>query len=72
MAERNGRHCVRLRLRVRRTDSVCAGILAVAVHCSDARIRHHDFTRRCAAASEGAVIETAPFLVAAAPSREGV
>ena len=61
MAERNGHHCVGLRSRVRRTDSIRAGILSASVHSSDTRIRHHDSTRRSAAGPKGAVITTAPF-----------
>lgn len=72
MAERNGRHCVGLRSRARRTDSRRARILSAAVHSSDTRIRHHVITRRCAVASKGAVIPTAPFFVVATPSCGGV
>lgn len=61
MAERNGHHCVGLRSRVRRLDSIRAGVLSAAVHSSDTRIRHHDVTRLRAGDPKGAVITTAPF-----------
>ncbi|SMH32066.1 hypothetical protein SAMN06295885_0684 [Rathayibacter oskolensis] len=72
MAERNGHHCVGLRSRVRRTDSIRAGILSASVHSSDTRIRLHDITRLRAEDSKGAVIMTAPFFASAAESRGGV
>lgn len=72
MAERNGHHCVGLRSRVRRTDSIRAGILLAAVCSADTRIRHHVTVRLCAAASKGAVMTTAPFRVVAAAPRGGV
>ncbi|PPG54177.1 hypothetical protein C5C27_15600 [Rathayibacter sp. AY2B7] len=72
MAERSGRHSVGLRSRVRPADSICARVLTAAVHSSDTRIRLHVIARHSAAASQGAVITTAPLLVVAAPSRDGV
>jgi len=66
MTERNGHHCVGLRSRVRRTDSIRAGILSASVHSSDTRIRHHDSTRCSAAAQKGAVHATAPFFASGA------
>lgn len=69
MAERNGHHCVGLRWRVRRTDSIRAGILSAAVHSADTRIRHHDVTRLRAMDSKGAVMTTAPFFASAAGER---
>lgn len=72
MAEWNGHHCVGLRSRVRHDGTDRAGVLSAAVHSSDTRIRHHDITRRCAVASKGAVIATAPFLVVATSLRGGV
>lgn len=72
MAERNGYHCVGLRSRVRRTDAIRAGVLLAALHSADTRIRHHDSVRLRAAASKGAVMTTAPFVVVAADRRGGV
>ncbi|KQQ05096.1 hypothetical protein ASG06_00250 [Rathayibacter sp. Leaf185] len=69
MAGRNGHHCVGLRWRVRRTDSIRAEILSASVHSSDTRIRLHDVTRLRAGDSKGAVIMTASFFVSAATER---
>ncbi|KZX22332.1 hypothetical protein EV639_10578 [Rathayibacter tanaceti] len=72
MAERSGRHSVGTRSRVRPAESVRARVLAAAVHSSDTRIRTHAITRRCAVASQGAVLATAPSLVVATTPRDGV
>ncbi|AZZ48254.1 hypothetical protein C5C31_05170 [Rathayibacter rathayi] len=72
MAERSGRHSVALLSRVRPAESIRARVLAATVHSSDTRIRLHAITRRCAVAPQGAVLTTAPLLVAATASRDGV
>lgn len=72
MAERNGHHCVGLCSRVRRTDSIRAGVLSASVHSSDTRIRHHDVTRLRAEDSKGTVMTTVPFFASAARARGAV